>query len=107
MEINNQLFPKQLWERLLAMVVPQSQSDDLYPDIGIFIKKYAENQTSQECRDAKNAFEKALSVWQGDLIKEFLCNWVFEPPLSLEVEMYSPEERRRIFQEIYTHIFDQ
>ena len=104
MEIDD-LFPEKLWNRLMAMASPEVK--DGFLDLGTFIRKYAENRASQERCDAKEAFERALREWQDDSIKDFLCNWMFEPPLSLEIEEYLPERRRQVFEEIYKRIFEQ
>ena len=101
------------------MVLPSEMHDVLhapYPDeyrtnrgwdsLQMLRDLYRRNPDHPKTHEARLAIETAIAKWSDDQVADFILNYLFEPPYSVESQSKSPSELRQMLATIYRYLFD-
>jgi len=101
------------------MVLPNEMHDVLhapYPDehrtnrgwdsFEMLRDLYRRNPDHPKTHEARLAIETAIANWSDDQAADFMLNYLFEPPYSVEFQSKSPSELRQMLATIYHYLFD-
>jgi hypothetical protein len=100
------VLPSEMHDVLHAPYPDEYRTNRGWDSLEMLRDLYRKNPDHPKTHEARLALETAMVKWSDDQIADFMLNYLFEPPYSLEFQSKSPSELRQMLATIYRYLFD-